>query len=71
MTQYTTFEEMEVAAQLIRSRTSHAPKIGLILGSGLSDLADSIENADIIPSAEIPYWPGSTVEGHKGRVVIG
>lgn len=65
------FEEMEIAADVIRSKTNHQPKIALVLGSGLSDLADSVEEADIIPSSDIPNWPGSTVEGHKGRIVIG
>lgn len=66
-----TLEDMQVAADVIRSRTKHQPKIALILGSGLNDLADSVEDADIIPSSDIPNWPGSTVQSHKGRIVIG
>jgi purine-nucleoside phosphorylase len=59
------------AADLIRSRTRHQPQVGLILGSGLSGLADQIAGADIIPYAEIPHFPASTVAGHAGRLVIG
>ena len=44
-----TYEEYHEAADFIRSKTNHQPKIGLILGSGLSPLADEIELADIIP----------------------
>lgn len=59
------------AADLIRSRTRQKPQVGLILGSGLSGLADQIAGADIIPYAEIPHFPASTVAGHAGRLVIG
>ncbi|MBP7962252.1 MAG: purine-nucleoside phosphorylase [Caldilineaceae bacterium] len=59
------------AADFIRSRTQHLPTVGLILGSGLSPLADSIEDAAAISYADIPHFPVSTVEGHTGRLVIG
>ena len=42
-----------------------------MLGSGLSQLADSIQDADIISYENIPGWPQSTVVGHSGRLVIG
>lgn len=58
-------------ADFIRKQTRHRPKIALILGSGLGDLADSVESADIIPYKTIPSWPLSTVVGHSGRLVIG
>ena len=47
------------------------PEIGLILGSGLGDLADDIENAIRIPYEEIPNFPVSTVKGHAGQLVYG
>ncbi|GEL76096.1 purine-nucleoside phosphorylase [Tenuibacillus multivorans] len=47
------------------------PDIGLILGSGLGILADEIENPKVIPYADIPHFPTSTVSGHKGQLVIG
>lgn len=59
------------AATFIRSRTAHQPKIGLVLGSGLSPLAEAVERADVLPYGEIPHFPVSTVEGHAGRLVIG
>lgn len=68
---FMTLEQMDAAAEAVRSRTQHRPTIALILGSGLGGLADSIENADIIPFSEIPHWPTSTVWGHAGRLVIG
>ena len=47
------------------------PKLGIILGSGLGDLADQIEDASYLPYADIPDFPQSTVAGHSGRFVIG
>lgn len=63
--------DYQAAADFIRSRTEHQPKVGLILGSGLSPLADEIEAADFIPYEEIPHFPHSGVVGHAGRLVIG
>lgn len=47
------------------------PKIGIILGSGLSSLADAISNPVIISYADLPGFPESTVAGHPGRLVLG
>ncbi len=47
------------------------PRIGLILGSGLGECADQVENAIAIPYADIPHFPQPTVEGHSGRLVLG
>jgi purine-nucleoside phosphorylase len=71
MKEYFTLEEIDQAADLVRSKTAHQPKIGLILGSGLGSLADSVESADSVYYHDIPFWPQSTVEGHQGRLVIG
>ena len=71
MTTFVTLEQIDQAADAIRKRTSHRPRVGLILGSGLNSLADSVKKADLIPYSELPNWPVSTVEGHVGRLVIG
>jgi len=71
MTTYITLEQIDQAADAVRSRTSHQPRVGIILGSGLNDLADSVQKADIIPYSDLPNWPISTVQGHAGRLVIG
>lgn len=63
--------EMEEARAAIVARGAASPTVGLILGSGLGDLADQIENAVRIPYGEIPHFPVSTVEGHAGELVIG
>lgn len=47
------------------------PLTGIILGTGLSGLADEIEVQDALPYQEIPGFPVSTVEGHPGRLLFG
>jgi purine-nucleoside phosphorylase len=71
MDTYVTLQQIDEAADAIRSRTSYKPRIGLILGSGLNALADSVQKADFIPYGDLPNWPRSTVHGHTGRLVIG
>jgi purine-nucleoside phosphorylase len=71
MSIFVTLEQIDEAVDAIQKRTSYRPRIGLILGSGLNTLADSVEKPDIISYGELPNWPVSTVEGHAGRLVIG
>ena len=71
MSTFVTLEQIDEATNGIRRRTSYRPRVGLILGSGLNSLADSVQKADIIPYGELPNWPVSTVQGHAGRLVIG
>jgi purine-nucleoside phosphorylase len=59
------------AADYLASKTMHPPKLGIILGSGLGDFADQVQDAVAVPYAQIPHFPQSTVEGHSGRMVIG
>jgi purine-nucleoside phosphorylase len=66
-----TLEIIDRVTQSIQSRTKSQPHIGLILGTGLGGLAESIQNATIIPYRELPDWPISTVMGHTGQLVIG
>ncbi|MBC8079135.1 MAG: purine-nucleoside phosphorylase [Gorillibacterium sp.] len=47
------------------------PQIGLILGSGLGDLADHVEEAVFVDYKDVPHFPESTVVGHAGRFVAG
>ncbi|WEK55409.1 MAG: purine-nucleoside phosphorylase [Candidatus Cohnella colombiensis] len=63
-------QAMEAKAY-IESQIMVQPRIGLVLGSGLGDLANDIEDAVRIPYETIPHFPISTVEGHAGQLVIG
>ena len=71
MSDFITLEMIDSAVEEINNRTEQKPEVGLILGSGLGDLAESIKPADYIDYGDIPNWPRSTIEGHKGRLVIG
>jgi purine-nucleoside phosphorylase len=55
----------------LRGRTDVVPRVGIVLGSGLGDLADAIEDAVAIPFGELPGWPITTAPGHAGRLVLG
>jgi purine-nucleoside phosphorylase len=65
------YTRARAAADFLAAQTSHRPRLGIILGSGLGDFADSVENAVAVPYAQIPHFPQSTVEGHSGRMVLG
>ncbi|MHC4392801.1 MAG: purine-nucleoside phosphorylase [Planctomycetota bacterium] len=66
------FERAEQAAEAIRGAFGGcAPEAGLILGSGLGAFGDRLEGAKYLPYEEVPGFPLSTVEGHKGRLVYG
>ncbi|RME28198.1 MAG: purine-nucleoside phosphorylase [Deltaproteobacteria bacterium] len=63
--------QLEEAVAAVRARCELRPRFGLVLGSGLGFLADEVENATAIDYGEIPNFPRSTVEGHRGRLVLG
>ncbi len=62
---------IEEAAAAVRARTKLAPRVGVILGTGLGDFADALELESVIPYAEIPHFPVSTVESHAGELHLG
>lgn len=61
----------EEAVAVIRRYSSQSPTVGLILGSGLSSLAEEIGAPTAIPYREIAHFPCSTVAGHDGRLILG
>lgn len=63
--------KIKTAADFILEKSKYKPEIGLILGSGLGSLADSIENPEYYKYEDLPHFPVSTVEGHEGRLVVG
>lgn len=54
----------------IREKVTLNPTVGLILGSGLGEFADSLPRPESIAASAIPHYPASTIEGHKGRLVF-
>jgi purine-nucleoside phosphorylase len=71
MAAFITLNQIDEAADAVRSRLTSQPRIGLILGSGLGELADEVESPIKVPYADIPNWPVGTVQGHKSQLVIG
>ncbi len=71
MQKFITLAQIDEAAEKIRGKIPVKPQVGLILGSGLNGLADSVQNPIHIPYNELPHFPVSTVFGHIGRFVIG
>jgi len=65
------FEKIQEATNFILQKTALRPKVAIILGTGLSGLADEIEDVIYIPYGEIPNFPVSTVASHKGQLIIG
>jgi purine-nucleoside phosphorylase len=59
------------ATRAIQARFKSTPRAGIILGTGLGGLAAQIEQRQVIPYAEIPHFPASTVESHAGQLVCG
>lgn len=71
MSEWISLDQIDAAANFLRGRVPFHPKVGVILGSGLGEIAELIPDPVVIPFGEIPNWPQSTVEGHKGRLVLG
>jgi purine-nucleoside phosphorylase len=71
MSEFIELIQIDEAAQVIREGVDSQPKVGMILGSGLGNLAEAVEDSVMLPYGDIPSWPVSTVEGHQGRLVIG
>jgi purine-nucleoside phosphorylase len=64
--------QIQTATEYIKSRGAEAPTIGIILGTGLGNLfMQQIQNPVIIDYHDIPHFPISTVESHKGRLAYG
>jgi xanthosine phosphorylase len=59
------------AAEVLLERAGEAPRVGIVLGSGLGSVADAVEGATAIPYSDLPGFPEPSVEGHAGRAVAG
>jgi purine-nucleoside phosphorylase len=63
--------QIKAAADFLSNKWQFPPKAGIVLGTGLSGLADNIEKAIRIPYSDIPHFPVSTVQSHKGELIFG
>ncbi len=71
MEKFITYEQICMTADYIQQKIAIKPQVAVILGSGLGSFAEMVEQPVIIPFAEIPAWPISSVVGHSGRLLIG
>lgn len=55
----------------IKSKIDYSPEVAIILGSGLGDLAEEVEEKVVVKYSEVPHLPVSTVKGHAGQFVFG
>lgn len=55
----------------VRRRSGLVPRVGLVLGSGLGEIAEAISDRTVIPFDELPGWPPPSAPGHAGRLVLG
>src|ERR1700679_980900 len=68
----TYYDQVNEAAAFLRERLGRiAPKVGLVLGSGLGAVAGAVAVPILVPYVEIPHFPQSTGVGHSGRIVAG
>jgi purine-nucleoside phosphorylase len=65
------YDHVKQAADAIAARVTEAPRVAIVLGSGLGDFAGSLAEALSMPYGELPHWPESRVAGHEGRLVVG
>ncbi|XP_035680672.1 purine nucleoside phosphorylase-like [Branchiostoma floridae] len=66
-----TYEDIQHISDFLLKTTKYRPKVAVICGSGLGGLADVVQEQDVIDYRDIPNFPQSTVQGHRGRLVFG
>src|SRR5437016_5562559 len=65
------YSEAVKAAQFLKPSWSVSPRVGIILGSGLGDVVNRVQEAKKIPYKSIPFFPRASVEGHSGILHVG
>ena len=63
--------KIKISSDFIKSKFNSNPVVGIVLGTGLGDLVNSIENVQSLDYTDIPNFPKSTVKGHKGKLIFG
>jgi purine-nucleoside phosphorylase len=64
-------QKIKDAVDFLKSEGIHDPQIGIVLGTGLGRMADSISINKVIDYSSIPHFPLSTVEFHSGKLIYG
>ncbi|HYH15952.1 MAG TPA: purine-nucleoside phosphorylase [Flavisolibacter sp.] len=66
-----TQKQIDEAAAFLRQQQSVRPLAGIVLGTGLNDLVQHIDNKIVVPYEQVPHFPSSTVAFHKGQLIFG
>ena len=67
----TILQQIQETVEAIRSVYKEAPRVGIVLGSGLGNLTSEITVEQELSYTGIPHFPVSTVEGHQGKLIFG
>jgi purine-nucleoside phosphorylase len=67
----TIFDQLNETVSFLKQQFAETPSVGIVLGSGLGNFAEQIEVEKEVPYGDIPNFPVSTVQGHKGKLVFG
>lgn len=62
---------VEETVAYIYAKTQYKPETAIVLGSGLGQLGEKLEQVTVIPYEELPHWKSSTAPGHSGRLLFG
>jgi purine-nucleoside phosphorylase len=65
------YDTVKRAADAIRARLAEVPRVAIVLGSGLGEFANRLQDGITVPYGDLPDWPASRVVGHEGRLVVG
>ena len=65
------YERIMEAVGFIKKHFLLAPQVGVVLGSGLGEFADSVAEPTVIATADVPHFKRESVAGHAGRLVLG
>jgi purine-nucleoside phosphorylase len=65
------YDQVKEAADRVRSAVPVVPTMGIVLGSGLGDFANSLGDPTVLPYDLLTHWPASRVIGHEGKLVVG
>jgi purine-nucleoside phosphorylase len=63
--------QVEACVSYLKARIEATPRIILVLGTGLGEIAEEITADQCLPYADLPYFPAATVPSHAGRLIIG
>jgi purine-nucleoside phosphorylase len=64
-------KELKETVKFLQKQYKQVPKVGIVLGSGLGNFVDEIDVEAEVAYGDIPNFPVSTVEGHKGKLIFG